>query len=153
VSVSRAQENLEKWLLFSADIESFEWLDYCHNGALNLQLLAERAGISRTAIYKNALVKTAVLELAEELLENRVIDKLPYGSKGGEGASESAINKAPSTLYYEKHEQELNQLKSELKQLKDTNAQLQAEVKDQRVRLMRFQALDDVLRSRGTLPR
>lgn len=141
----RAVEGRDKFLDFIASLQKKDWHEYCHNGRLNLSMIADECGISRSTINNNVLVKAEVLSIATKLYEEGIIESLPYQAK------DKKINSV--SPFHERTNKEMAKLHEENRKLQNKVSELQASLADMKAKLNQFEAMERILGESGRLPR
>lgn len=142
----KAKSSLEKIRSFAVMQDDDSWLDYIDDGALNLKEIAKICSISRSTLYDNKLVKSEIISLATQLLNNGVIQKLPYVKNDAKLAS---VNKAAIT----NTSKEMEKLRSENQSLKNRINELIVQLDDKNNELSKFNSIEKILGDTGRVPR
>lgn len=142
----KAKSSLEKIRAFAVMQDDDSWLDYIDDGALNLKEIAKICSISRSTLYDNKLVKSEIISLATQLLNNGVIQKLPYVKNDAKLVS---VNKAAIS----KTSKEMEKLRSENQSLKNRINELIVQLDDKNNELSKFNSIEKILGDTGRVPR
>ena len=141
----KALISVDKFLSFVSMQEGGDWHEYCDNGALNLMLIAAECDISRSTFYCNEHIKKEVMKVALALLDNGVIDRLPYEKE--EKTPDQAAPRRDRT------NKEMAKLQEENRRLQNKVSELKSELDDKKKKLSRFEAMEDILGKTGRMPR
>lgn len=145
IGISQAQDSLNKFETWASTLSNADFVAIARGSKLNRNDVAKGAGIARSTLNDNDLVKAALLSLEDDLRSKNVLAPLTEAAKEQQ---ESGVDKL-----YEQSGNELKRLKTEVERLKAKCLNKDAEIERLRSKLEQYFELSEVLSGSGVMPR
>jgi hypothetical protein len=138
-----AEENLQKFLTWSASKTDADFRSLAMRGVLSRTDIAAECGFAKSALAQNPRIKTALKELEDRLRER---DVLPKAVTEASGEPQEPRMRAETGAGSRRDAERLKRLEQE-------NAALRAELAEVKRALSRYAVLQEALAETGRLPR
>lgn len=145
IGLSQAQDSLNKFDAWASTLSDADFAAIARGSKLNRNEVAKGAGIARSTLNDNDLVKSSLLALEEDLRSKNVLAPLTEGAKKQQEPGAERL--------YDQSGDELKRLKTELQRLKTKCLNQDAEIERLRSKLEQYTELSEVLSGSGVMPR
>lgn len=145
IGLSQAQDSLNKFDAWASTLLNADFAAIARGSKLNRNEVAKGAGIARSTLNDNDLVKSALLALEDVLRSKNVLAPLTEAAKEQQepGAEQR----------YDQSGNDFKRLKTEVQRLKTKCLNQEAEIERLRSKLEQYTELSEVLSGSGVMPR